>query len=496
MMLLKKIPFFLFLLVLFFCLHGSVENYGYVEFSEVLLVGAEMLIGTALFFALVFLVVKNYILASLITCITGLWYFFFGAIIDWIKTFAAASIFSRYSVLLPLLIGITILLALFLKRRKTFSLKLFFYLNLLFLIYCLIDGTLLISKQFTPEKKTEKPVAFDIEKVTARPNVYYLVFDGYAGYKSLKDSFAFANDSLYSFLNKKDFSILPVHSNYDLTLFSMSSVLNMRYVDSGYNPAEITQRDLQLRTNEIKLAEVFSIFNKMGYRFNNYSIFDVNKQHAIARQNSFLPVHSVLLTDKILHNRIIRTAGFLFNDGKLVLPSRRKNYIFQHDTNNLFSQKMISKAAKEKGQTPIFSFAHFLMPHWPYYRDSTGNYNHANIFTNNSFDGNKQFYISYLKYTNSVIQSLITDITDNDPGAIIVMMSDHGFRNYNINKPFEPYYFDILCAVRFPDKNYPVHKEQWSAVNMFRYLFNCEYSQHIPYLPDTTILLSNSVIHF
>ena len=36
---LKKIPFFLILLVMFFCLHGSLENYGFLEAKEVLWVG-------------------------------------------------------------------------------------------------------------------------------------------------------------------------------------------------------------------------------------------------------------------------------------------------------------------------------------------------------------------------------------------------------------------------------------------------------------------------
>ncbi len=39
MKLLKKIPFFLLLLVVFFCLHGSVENYGYVGLKEVVVIG-------------------------------------------------------------------------------------------------------------------------------------------------------------------------------------------------------------------------------------------------------------------------------------------------------------------------------------------------------------------------------------------------------------------------------------------------------------------------
>ena len=50
MKLLKKIPFFLFLLVLFFCLHGSVENYGYLNVLEVVEVACIALLCMAVFF--------------------------------------------------------------------------------------------------------------------------------------------------------------------------------------------------------------------------------------------------------------------------------------------------------------------------------------------------------------------------------------------------------------------------------------------------------------
>ena len=44
------------------------------------------------------------------------------------------------------------------------------------------------------------PVPFDQTKVTQKPNVYFLLFDEYAGYKSLQDSFNFKNDSFYNYL--------------------------------------------------------------------------------------------------------------------------------------------------------------------------------------------------------------------------------------------------------------------------------------------------------
>ncbi len=53
MTLLKKIPFFLLLLAVFFCLHGSVENYGYLNLFEVMEVGGIIIICMVVFFGLV-----------------------------------------------------------------------------------------------------------------------------------------------------------------------------------------------------------------------------------------------------------------------------------------------------------------------------------------------------------------------------------------------------------------------------------------------------------
>ncbi|MEO6254500.1 MAG: sulfatase-like hydrolase/transferase [Ferruginibacter sp.] len=488
MILLKKIPFFLLLLVMFFCLHGAVENFGFLELSEVLLIGIVMLISVALFFGTVFLFTRNYIIASLITFFVSLWYLFFGAIHDWFKRNAA--FMSSYSVLLPVLVVLTVLLIIFLRRNKTIAAKLFFYLNILLLIYCVLDTALLLNKQFSPKNKMANTVAFDHSKVSAKPNLYYLVFDEYPGYKSLKDSFGFANDSLYSFLQKKQFSILPLFSNYDFTLFSTSAMLNMKYVDSGYDPKKVSQRELQLRVNEIRNGEVFSIFKKMGYRIQNYSIFDVGESHGVNDQNAFLPVHSLLLTDKILHNRIIRTSGWLFQTGKLSLPSWRKKYLYQHERNSLYSQKMLINSANEKAAGPKFCYAHFMMPHWPYYRDSTGTYHPDEFIAKSNLLNDRPLFLSYLKYTNTVIESLIENITGKDPGAIVIIMSDHGFRYYKNTNPVEPFNFDNICAVRFPNKNYPGVSEKWSAVNIFRYVFNAQYGQQLPYQKDSSIVLS------
>ena len=207
---LKKIPFFLILLAVFLCLHGSVENYGYLNVYEVIEVGGIIMACMAVFFVLVWLFTKNHFFAALLTFFIALWYLFFGAIHDLIKTTSFLQFLQSYTVLLPVLLLVNILVAWWLKKSKALHQKLFLYLNILFLIFCVSDAVLLATKAASyKEVAYPDPVAFDQTKVTTKPNVYFLLFDEYAGYKSLNDSFHFKNDSFYHFLQQQQFQELP-----------------------------------------------------------------------------------------------------------------------------------------------------------------------------------------------------------------------------------------------------------------------------------------------
>ncbi|MEI7736818.1 MAG: hypothetical protein WCI49_15225, partial [Ferruginibacter sp.] len=299
---LKKIPFFLILLVLFFCLHGSVENYGAVNAVEVLQLGLLIAGAGLILFALIYLFFRDYSFTALLTFFIGLWYLFFGALQDWLKTIHSLFFLQRYTYLLPALVLATVLWIVFLKKKKQLQPKLFIYLNMVLMLYCIIDAGQLLTKYFAAPPPKANSIAFDYSKVQSKPNVYYLLFDEYPGYKSLKDSFGFANDSLYNYMLQKEFRELPVFANYNFTLFSMSSIFNMRYVDAGYDSMKLTVHDNQLRTAEIRNGAVFDIFKNMGYSIKNYSVFDIGNQDGVNSQNSFLPMHVQLLSDKILHN--------------------------------------------------------------------------------------------------------------------------------------------------------------------------------------------------
>lgn len=488
---LKQIPFFLFLLPVFFCLHGGLEDFGVISFSEVLLIGFYISISLVLLFLFLFAITKNKATASLVTFYAGGFYIFFGALQDWLQDRALLSFLNRYSVLLPLFLISIFALLYFLKKKPVAYKKLFLYLNILLIIYCLLDTGLLLNRSLGDQKNGMAGISFNQQKVKARPNVYYLLFDEYPGYKSLQTAFGFKNDSLYHFLQQTGFTVLPTFSNYNFTIFSMSSIFNMQYVPDNYNhDHELTdQRDFRNRFNEIKNASVFSIYRSMGYKIENYSVFDVGNQPCINPDKSFLPVHSRVLTTKMLHNRLRKHIGWWFRGTWLQNIFIKKEAIYQADETNQDIQRMVNQSVTKNTGKPRFCYAHLIMPHSPYFRDSTGALlNESDPKTGNLTD--TRYFLSYLKYSNAVISSLVNNIVKHDPSAVVVVMSDHGFRDYNHHQDLHLPAFDNICAVRFPDHNVLPYKDSWSTVNFFRYLFNCEYGQQIPYLKDSTIWLN------
>ena len=483
---LKKIPFFLVLLSVFFCLHGAVENFGFVSFSEVFFVGISMLVVMALLFLISWFFTRKTLFASLITIFISVWYFFFGAIHDFIKGVSLVSFLKPYTIILPFLFAITLLWIIFLKKKPGNWQKLTLYLNILLLIYSLLDVVKLSTKAMQPSK-TPMSVKFDYDKVTNKPNVYFLLFDGYPGQKTLSDSFNFNNNELNNFLVQHQFVQLPIQSNYDYTLYSMSSMFNLQYVNNTYKVNKETQIDGQMRQQEIKEGAIFNIFQKMGYTILNHSVFDIKELPGLSDENSFLLGHSILLTNKILINRIRKDLTFLFTDDQIkYVPFLKNQSVFIDRNNNLKAEKLVVSSAERKTNKPIFCYAHLLLPHAPYFFDSTGKNTDYKKMTDIDVVLNKQNFISYLKYTNSVAKNIITAIRQKDSTAVVIFLSDHGVRTFPRKPYMQPGNFDNVCYLYLPDNHYKATAPTFTNVNIFRYLFNVEFNQQMPLLKDTS----------
>ncbi len=489
---LKKIPFFLFLLPLFFCLHGAVENFGIIRLNSFLKLSTYILIGIAILFFCINAFIKNNSKTAIVCLYISVWYLFFGAIQDFFSRVPNLFWLQKYSVLLPLFFFSTLFLIIFFKRNNFNLSKLFLFFNVLLSIYCIVDIFSLTNKNiYYKNLFTKKTISFNTGLVKKNNNIYFMLFDGYPGYKSLKDSFSFSNDSLYQFFSNNNFKILPTFSNYNFTYYSMSSMFNLNYIENNGFNSKVTLEDFNERSREIKNTKLFSIFEKMNYEVKNYSLFDLKNNQGLGYSFALNIGNELLITDKMLHSRFSKNVGWVFLNGKFAMPFLRdKNY--KHGTNN-YNKKVeqgLQTTFLKNTKKSQFVFLHFLLPHFPYYYDENARFDKDVSISDESAYADKTKFISYLKYTNNKIKEFVNQIIKYDSTATIICISDHGFREYlKGDGKLIPPVFDNICAVHFPDSNYLPLSEKFSNVNFFRYLFNSQFNQNFPYLKDTSFFL-------
>jgi hypothetical protein len=208
-------------------------------------------------------------------------------------------------------------------------------------------------------------------------------------------------------------------------------------------------------------------------------------------ESTLLPVKTRLLTDQTFYNRLIRDIGWNLYVGKFEIKWLTKGRIYSGlHNNNLFLEK-VKQESRKKTAHPRFIYAHFAMPHYPYYFDEHMQMRNIKDLVADMDPGHVDSYLKYLPYTNKNIRELVDTIQKNtDNAAVIVIMGDHGFRT-NTGDGDHSHYFKNLNAVYLPDRDYRLFKDTITGVNQFRIIFNSLYKQHLPLLYDSSVFLTD-----
>jgi len=484
---LKKYPLFLYLLAVFFVLHGFTENYDFVPAKDALLLTGIYLGFSILLLFLSRLFFKSRVKAAILAFLLMGFHFFFGSLQDGLRKFFPGTVLSKYIFILPLSFLLLLLIIILLKKRKKSLQQLVFYLNSLLLLLIVIDIIGLMNKSIAGKRKTHSlPKEFTSCTGCPQPDVYIIIADEYAGNKELKDVFNFDDSSFLNQLTGRNFHILPTSSsNYNFTPYSIASTLNMDYLDldrTGKQPL-LTYTYETIRNN--RLLE-FLQYNH--YKFYNYSVFDFTGQPALT-QESFLPVKTKLITSQTFLSRLQKELRFLLVTRFKSEQEIRKNIYYHRDNNEKLFQRTL-QIAEEKIKQPKFVLTHLMMPHYPYYYDRDGNeFAYETLGEGNQ--SNQHNYIEYLRYSNKKLLELVDHILKNSPAPpLIVLMGDHGFRHFD--KPVDPkYYFYNLVGVHLPNNNYSAFSDSLTNVNLFRTVLNISFGQHLAHLKDTSFIMDN-----
>jgi hypothetical protein len=479
----KKYPLFLYLLPVFFVLHGFTENYDFVPPKDAL-----VLVIVYMGFALVFLLLswlfyKNWLKAAIIATFIMAFHFFFGSVQDMLRRLSPASFLSRYVFLIPLFLCMLLVLVIGLKKRKGNIVRLAFYLNILLTLFIVIDIVWLASKTIH-KKASGLSKEFVSCENCPRPDVYLVIADEYVGNSELKEVFHFDDSAFLNQLKKRGFYTIPnSSSNYNFTPYSVASTLNMDYLDMSARQPLLGHTYETIRDNRF-----LSFLQYHNYRFYNYSYFDFKGQPSYTRE-TFLPNKTRLITGQTFLSRVRKELRFLLVTKFKSKTEIRKDAYFSRDNNEKLYGLTLA-AIEQRTDQPKFVLAHLMMPHYPYYYDRNGKEFPFESLTEGN-QTNREHYTEYLQYANGRLLALIDHMLASSPHPpLIILMGDHGFRHFN-EKVDPKYYFCNLVSVHLPGNDYTAFTDSLTNVNLLRTVLNTSFGQRLPYLKDTTIIMDN-----
>jgi hypothetical protein len=485
-----KTPFYFQWLIIFFVLHAYTEFIGFIGFFSLIWFIIKISVAAWILFVAFRKWYGNAHKSALLITIIFSCLLFFGAIQDYFWGKPYIVYLSYYWILVPLeiLICLGVLVILFFYKRPITRLARF--LNLLLLIYILYDIVLICWKTIEIKKHPAiQPVTsiLPVADTIPRPDVYFILLDEYMGNAGLKQYFNYDNSNFELSLKQKGFHVCskPV-SNYYNTIFSIASLLNMRYLNATDNGKTIAEKYIgSLRLlNDNKTC---NMFKQLHYTIRNLSPF------VVAGINRFyvdvsLPRDIELITDRTAYRRVEKRLlqGDPPGNRQVVALLSKWLYMDGEASMKKIVQQVLSTAGKD---SPAFTYIHLLMPHKPYIFDSTGR--KVGSFDighyKNKDARNDALYLQYLVYTNQRIGRFIDQLYKATQGkAVIMVMSDHGYRDTHGPGSYALRY-KTLNAVYLPNRDYRLWYDSVSNVNQFSLLFNTLFKQQIPLLKDSCV---------
>lgn len=468
--------------VVFFITHGYSLNLSLVPLPQLLLLFVILLAAAIIVYWLSKKFFRSGRKAAVFTSFVALVVLFFGVFQEWLDKFRLTSPLARLQVLVPLsFLAILIALILIKRSRKSFQ-RTILYCNILLVVYITIDLFAIAAGLLQRSEKNEA-VAQTICDTCSKPSVYLIILDSYFGSAGVEGFYNYKDTAFEDWLRSEGFHVNKgSRSNYLFTLFSMSSLLNMDYIDDRLGAMEYRNHYSFTRAMEgMWNNKVCNFFGAQGYTINNFSLFDM-KSASASFSNDLMPDRARLVTRQTMFYKIQKyLPGMLTRYGWI---SQDKIELDHSRTISRLQQRALPDANR---RGPEFTYLHLLMPHTPYLFDSAGHrMRDAKKPDGSRYTDHEQF-LQYQLYVNKLVADYVTKLKTQTAGqAVIMLMSDHGYQHAYTKDKKLPYF--NLNAVYMPGGNYSGWYDGISNVNQFRVLFNNLFHQQMPMIKDSIVL--------
>jgi len=345
------------------------------------------------------------------------------------------------------------------------------------------------------EIKTSAPVNND------KPDIYYIILDAYSGEAMLKELHGFDNSPFTSALRERGF-ILPTasKSNYLRTIHSLSSSLNMQYLDNvpqimGDSPLwwPLTETFAHNETRKFLESQGYRIVVvASGWGFTTVTDADEYRQPYPIFLNEFEGFF-------IQHTNL--SLFSFWGDLGVSFPSYDTH---RHSVLYAFEQL---KNIPESG-SPKFTFVHIISPHPPFVFGADGkpiNPDYPFTLADNRYlvkppSRHQEGYLGQVSFLNGQVLEVVDAILEKSPTPpIIIIQGDHGpgifIDSQSSTSPCFHERFSILNAYYLPGIDPGTIPQDITPVNTFRMIFDHYFSANLELLPNHQYFSPQRTIH-
>lgn len=473
--LVRPFPFHHFLFALVPTLFLYSYNVGKIPIApgELIIPLALSLAAALALWLLLWLVLGNSRRAALVVSLVLALFFNYGRVVGALGQDIPPE-YPRIGAVAILLIGIIF----FGLTRREFS-GLTIFLNLASLALVLVNVVTGIPGLQRGREASRNALPSPTQPTAGKPDIYYLILDGYARDDVLKSVYGYDNSEFTDWLEAHGFQVARrSRSNYSQTYLSLASSLNLTYLDSvaaEVGPASDNRAVLIRMIND---SRVVKELRQRGYTIasfaSGYTGTDLrNADTHFAPRWALSEFQNVLITT---------TALPLFLDRVL-----KKSQYDLHRERVLYAFEHLPDAARL--ERPAFVFCHVLSPHPPFVFGARGEKTEPQGYFTMTEGGTFQTvdkekvrreyierYRAQLQFVNARAKKTVERILAASPQPpVIILQADHGpgsVLNWNDPEPDDlAERFAILNAYRIPGKRSSL-PESVSPVNSFRLLFD------------------------
>ena len=306
-----------------------------------------------------------------------------------------------------------------------------------------------------------------ISETIEKKNIYFFLFDGMMSLENASNLNIISEDDSIQKLNNLGIKYIPdSFSNYKDSYLTIASIFNLNYPimdgDEPYIDRNTFFPNMLSQSNDVNLLNYLTEQNVNFYWGGNTN-------------DPCLAVYTNIncISGNIYNNIILVLLKFYVNT-----PIYKTYYKFKKNAPDRFypSDDLIRKFDLSKSNKNKFIFIHNFSPRAPYFFEKNCSRNPEFSFSkidNKVKDGYKKNYLCAFKKIELILEYL----KNNDPDAIIIIQSDHGWSN-DLDEILSDedkiiYRAKIFNAVKAPEKCFTNFGLPKSNINSIRFALNC-----------------------